>query len=52
MIKRIRFIGQNNNHVDSWVTNQPPDTHWYPGGGGVVFSKDLGQLESMNGIEM
>ena len=30
----------------SRVTYRPPDTHGYPGGGGVVFSKDPGQLES------
>ena len=30
----------------SGVTYQPQDTHGYPGGGGVVFRKDPGQLES------
>ena len=29
-----------------WITYGPLDTHEYPGGGGVVFSKDPGQLES------
>ena len=33
-------------NLGSGVTYGPPDTHGYPGGGGVVFSKDLGQLES------
>ena len=28
------------------TTPPPPDTHGYPGGGGVVFSKDPGQLGS------
>ena len=33
-------------NLGSGVTYQTPDTHGYPGGGGVAFSKDLGQLES------
>ena len=32
--------------LGSEVTYRPPDSHGYPGGGGVVFSKDPGQLES------
>ena len=31
-------------NLGSGVTYQPPDTHGYPGGGGVVFSNDPGQL--------
>ena len=30
--------------MDSGVKYRPPDTHGHPGGGGVVFSNDLGQL--------
>ena len=30
--------------LGSGVTSGPPGTHGHPGGGGVVFSKDLGQL--------
>ena len=33
-------------NMGSWITYWPPDTHGYPGGSGVVFSKDPGQLES------
>ena len=33
-------------NLGSGVTYRPPDTHGYPGGGGVVFTKDPGQLES------
>ena len=28
------------------ITYQPPDAHGHPGGVGVVFIKDSGQLES------
>ena len=31
-------------NLGSGVTYRPPDTNGYSGGGGVVFSKDLGQL--------
>ena len=33
-------------NLGSVVTYLPPDTHGCPGGGGVLFSKDPGQLES------
>ena len=33
-------------NLGSGVTYWPPDTHGYPGGVGVVFSKGPGQLES------
>ena len=33
-------------NLGSGVTYRPPDTHGYPGGGGVVFSKDPGKLDS------
>ena len=33
--------------LGSGVIFQPPDTHGYPGGGGVVFSDDVGQVESI-----
>ena len=32
--------------LGSGVAYQPPDTNGFPWGGGIVFSKDLGQLES------
>ena len=32
-------------NLGSGVTYRPPDVHGYPGGVGVVFIKDLGQLE-------
>ena len=37
--KRAKF-DQKQQFVGSGVTYQPPDTYGYPGGGGVVFSKD------------
>ena len=33
-------------NLGSGVKYWPPNTHGYPRGGGVVFGKDLGQLES------
>ena len=33
-------------NLGSGVTYRPPDTDGYPGCGGVIFSKDPGQLES------
>ena len=34
-------------NLGSGVIFRPPDTHGYPGGGGVVFSDDPGQVESI-----
>ena len=34
-------------NLGSGVKLRPPDTHGYPGGGGVVFSDDPGQVESI-----
>ena len=47
-LARLNLIGSSTKplNLGSGVTYQSSDTHGYPGGGGVVFSKDLGQVES------